>query len=75
MADPWDNVRTYLCRRYFQFILMFALGILGIILNTVAIRYVEPKTITAGVIQVNYIGLIALVLFSGGILAMCRSEM
>jgi hypothetical protein len=54
---------------------MFALAIIGLVLNAVSTRFVEPGTTTYGVIQVNFIGLTVLALFSGGILLMCHREL
>ena len=75
MADPWENVKEYLCQRFFQFVIMFAMGALGLVLNTVSTQFVEPGSMTSVVIQINYVGLIALTLFSGGVLMMCRREL
>jgi hypothetical protein len=73
MSDrEWSEVMLeFLCLRQRTLYFMFAGSLLGLFLNVLSLTAVDPATTTRVIILLNFVGLIALGAFSGGVLWKC----
>jgi hypothetical protein len=62
---------VYLCQRKVSLQLLFYGSMLGIVLNTASLRVVDIDSGTGVVVVLNYVGLVVLLAFSGGVVWRC----
>lgn len=74
MSDDLSGLEgslVYLCARRFTLQLLFYGSVLGLLVNTASLAVVGVDSPTVVVILLNYVGLVALGVFSGAVLWRC----
>jgi hypothetical protein len=72
MSDRRAAALEYLCARHHTLRILFVGSVLGLGLDLVSLHYTTPGSATHTVAILNLFGLVALLLFSGGLIYRCR---
>lgn len=69
MSQP-SGFMQYLCSQLQKVMIMFAFGLVGMVLNTISLFYVGPRSVI--IVGMNYVGLIVMLLGTGFVIWRCR---